>query len=171
MSNLNILPKQTKSLRENLPLEGNQKSKLKHSHSGSNAEILTAGGIESVYLNRRLAIKSKCLDCSGFEFAEMRNCHHKDCSLWQFRTGKGPQNPVNRDKAIKAYCMWCTLDQSHEITNCTSVNCPLFIFRGYTLPEKNALDKDTSSKSTTGELPDDLSFKVDSKIPEEEIKL
>jgi len=139
----------------------------KHKHTGTNAEILTAKGLESVYLNRRTAIKCKCLDCSGFEYAEMRNCLHEDCSLWQFRTGKAPQNPAKRNKAIKTFCMWCTLDQPYEITNCSSRYCPLFIFRGYILPEKNALNKDTSSKSTTGELPDELSFKVDSMIPED----
>lgn len=160
-----------KSLNENIPLAGSQKNNPKHSHSGTNAEILTLKGIESVYLNRRTAIKFKCLDCSGFEFAEMRNCEHKDCSLWQFRTGKGEQDPVNRNRAIKSYCMWCTLDQPYEISNCPSDNCPLFIFRGYTLPEKNGLDKDSCTKNTTSELPDDLSFKVDSKIPEDEIKL
>ena len=103
----------------------------KDSHSGTNAEILTPSGIESVYLNRRSAIKFKCMDCSGFEYAEMRNCEHQDCSIWQFRTGNGQQDPVNRIKAIKAYCMWCMLDQQYEITNCTSINCQLFIFRGY----------------------------------------
>jgi len=156
-----------KPLQENSPLEGGQKVNPKHSHSDTNAEILTAKGIESVYLNRRTAIKFKCLDCSGFEYAEMRNCEHKDCSLWQYRTGRGVQNPTDRNRAIKSYCMWCTLDQSHEITNCTSVNCPLFIFRGYTYAEKNALDKDSCSKSTTGEPPKDLSFKSNSKIPPE----
>lgn len=138
----------------------------KQSHPGTNAEILTPNGIESVYLNRRTAIKFKCLDCSGFEYAEMRNCEHKNCSLWQFRTGNGQQDPANRSKAIKEYCMWCTLDQPFEISNCTSENCPLFIFRGYTLPEKMVLNNDPGPKNTTGELPDDLSFKVDSKTPE-----
>lgn len=169
MSNLNIIPIKSKST--DILSGENQKSNPKHSHSGTNAEILTAKGIKSVYLNRRTAIKCKCMDCSGFEYAEMRDCHHKDCSLWEFRTGNGQQNPVNRIKAIKAYCMWCMLDQPYEITNCPSRNCPLFIFKGYTLPNNSGLDKDTCSKSTTGELPDDLTFKSDSKIPEEEIKL
>jgi len=88
-----------------------------------------------------------------------------------FGQEKGLQDPKERDKAIKAECMDCMNHQPYEISNCTSGDCPLFIFRGYTLPEKNGLDKDSCSKSTTGELPDDLSFKVDSKIPEEEIKL
>lgn len=171
MSKLDNLSSQTKSLKLNLSLGGNQKSNPKHSHSGTNAEILTPNGIESVYLNRRTAIKFKCLDCSGFEYAEMRNCEHKGCSLWQFRAGRGKQDPINRDRAIKAYCLDCMLDQPYEITNCTSENCPLFIFRGYTLPEKMVLNNDPGPKNTTGELPDNLSFKSDSNILEQETKL
>lgn len=162
---------ETKSLQENSSLEGNQQAKHKHKHTGTNAEILTANGVKSVWLNRRKAIRYKCLDCSGFEINEVTGCIHTDCSLYPYRTINSKQNPEKRNKAIKDYCMWCMLDQQYEITNCTSENCPLFIFRGYTLHGKNALDKDSYSENVTSELPDGLSFKVDSKIPEEEIKL
>lgn len=132
-----------------------------------NAEVLTASGVKSVWLNRRKAIRYKCLDCSGFEANEVTGCTHTDCSLYPYRTINSKQDSEKRIRAIKDYCMWCTLDQSHEITNCTSENCPLFIFRGYSRVGNIDLNRDSCSKNVIGELPDDLSFKSDSMIPEE----
>ena len=86
---------------------------------------------EDVGLNRRKAIRLKCLDCSGYEYKEVRNCPYTGCSLYPFRSGKGTQNPTDRDKAIREYCMWCTLDQPKEILLCPSGACPLHEFRGY----------------------------------------
>ena len=38
-------------------------------------------------LSRKIAIKEKCLDCSGGIPAEVRRCPATGCPLWPFRTG------------------------------------------------------------------------------------
>lgn len=140
-----------------------------HSHPKSNAEILTVNGVKSVWLNRRKAIRYRCLDCSGFEINEVTGCKHTDCPLYPYRTINSRQDPNKRRKAIRDYCMWCMLDQPGEITKCMSPDCPLFIFRGYNLPIKNVSDRDSCSENITGEPPEDLSFESDSDIPPEEV--
>jgi hypothetical protein len=114
------------------------------------AKILKSdGGVKEVDLNRRKAIKFKCLDCSGFEYKEVKNCEHKDCSLYPYRTGNGKQDPFAREKAIRSLCMDCMLDQLGEIPQCNSANCPLYIFRGYTRAEKKLeIHEKTSPKGT-----------------------
>jgi hypothetical protein len=88
-------------------------------------------------MNRRQAIKAKCLDCSGYERKEAYNCHHVDCSLHPFRTGYEKQDPKVRDEAIKKYCLWCMYDQPGEISLCTSPECALFKYRGYLRTERH----------------------------------
>jgi hypothetical protein len=96
-------------------------------------------------MNRREAIKGCCMGCSGYNYKEVRDCSHLDCPLYNYRTGKGKQDPKERDRAIRAYCMWCTLDQPREISLCPSTFCPLYSFRGFNRPEKLAgFDKKTS---------------------------
>lgn len=34
------------------------------------------------------AIRLKCLDCSGDQITEVRNCHIKSCALWRYRMGR-----------------------------------------------------------------------------------
>ncbi len=36
------------------------------------------------------AIRAKCLDCSGWQPSEVRQCTIKDCSLWPYRMGRRP---------------------------------------------------------------------------------
>jgi hypothetical protein len=36
------------------------------------------------------AIRSKCLDCSGYQPSEVRLCPVTRCALWQFRFGGDP---------------------------------------------------------------------------------
>lgn len=108
-------------------------------------EIYTRNGLKEVNLNRRSAIRAKCMDCSGFDFSDVLNCHCKDCQLYDFRMGKGKQDARTRSKSIKAYCMWCMLDNIKEIARCTSVNCPLFNFRGG-LIEKTSPGHDLEGK-------------------------
>lgn len=36
------------------------------------------------------AIREKCLDCCGGQYAEVRRCHITDCALWSYRMGKNP---------------------------------------------------------------------------------
>jgi hypothetical protein len=37
------------------------------------------------------AIRAKCLDCSGGQQKEVRECPIPDCSLWPYRMGKRPK--------------------------------------------------------------------------------
>ena len=86
-------------------------------------------------MNRRRAIKLKCMECSADEIKEVKNCPCTDCSLYPFRSGKGNQNPKERDRAIRKYCIWCVVDQPGELNYC-SCDCPLYDFRGFIRPEK-----------------------------------
>jgi len=93
------------------------------------ANILTKDGHELKHLDRRKAIRERCLNCSAWDVAEVRNCALVDCALFPFRMGTGKQNPVARDKAIRDYCLWCCCDQKNEVARCHLTDCPLFYFR------------------------------------------
>jgi ribosomal protein L44E len=80
-------------------------------------------------INRRKAIRLRCLDCVADNTAEVRRCAFKDCSLYPFRSGSGHQVPADRDKAIRHFCLWCMNGQVHEVRLCPSGDCPLFQFR------------------------------------------
>ncbi|MBC2713982.1 MAG: hypothetical protein HF978_01615 [Desulfobacteraceae bacterium] len=80
-------------------------------------------------INRRKAIREKCLNCSGFSPKEVRDCDHVNCGLYEFRLGRGKQNAKARDKAIREYCMWCTCDQRTEVRLCMAKDCPLYAYR------------------------------------------
>jgi hypothetical protein len=99
-------------------------------------ELLSPDGFaQEVTLNRRKAIRLKCLECSNEEYKEVINCPCTTCSLYPFRSGRGKQDPKERDLAIKIECMSCMAGQTFEISNC-GMNCPLREFRGYTRPPK-----------------------------------
>lgn len=77
------------------------------------------------------AIRRKCIDCSGWDKKEVRECIFdgvKDelCPLWPLRMGKGSRSTL---KSIRKYCMWCCKDQPIEIKLCPSVKCSLWPYR------------------------------------------
>lgn len=37
------------------------------------------------------AIKKHCLECSGYEMKQVRECVIKDCVLYEYRQGKNPK--------------------------------------------------------------------------------
>jgi len=37
------------------------------------------------------AIRAKCLDCSGEQPSEVRNCEISECPLYEYRFGKNPK--------------------------------------------------------------------------------
>ena len=81
-------------------------------------------------LNRRQAIRKRCLDCSGFSSKEVKTCIFKICPLFPYRLEIGKQNPQARDKAIRKYCLHeCMNGQRYEVRLCPSGDCPLFKFR------------------------------------------
>ena len=94
------------------------------------AEILTKHGVRIIDLNRRRAIRERCLNCSGWTLKEVEFCSFSDtCSLWPYRMGRGKQNAKARNKAIKSYCLWCMAGNRAEIAKCVSPHCALFLFR------------------------------------------
>lgn len=94
-----------------------------------NVEILGKEGPKIVSLNRRKAIRYRCLDCSSFNHAELFRCSEKACPLFPFRSGQGKQNPKARIAAIRNYCLWCAGNQHLEMMKCPAKDCALFPYR------------------------------------------
>ena len=91
--------------------------------------ILGKNGPKSVDLNRRKAVRERCLNCTGWYHKEVTNCTFTDCLLYSFRSGRGKQKAKTRSKAIREYCLWCMDGQAAEVTKCTSKDCSLFSYR------------------------------------------
>ena len=87
------------------------------------------GDHKTVDLNRRKAIRERCLNCSGWIPKEVSNCGFTNCPLYPFRSGKGKQNQKMRELSIRRYCLWCVNGHRSEIVKCVSRDCPLFAFR------------------------------------------
>ena len=94
--------------------------------------ILGKNGPKVVDLNRRKAIREKCLNCSGWITKEVTDCEFADCDLYSFRSGRGKQNAKARDKSIRGYCLQCMCGQRSEVSKCVSNDCPLFPYRNST---------------------------------------
>ena len=92
-------------------------------------EILSKNGREVVKLNRRRAIRERCLNCSGWSFVDVKNCEFKNCSLYPYRSGMGNQDSMDRSKAIRAYCLWCCGGQTSEVAKCSAIDCSLYAYR------------------------------------------
>jgi len=57
-------------------------------------------------MQRREAIRKKCLDCSNGSSKEVLLCHIFDCPLWEWRTGKHVSSVVYQRRmkdALKCY--------------------------------------------------------------------
>lgn len=81
-------------------------------------------------MNRRQAIRNRCIDCSGHLLLEVRECKHKTCKLYPFRMKESNgKTAKQRDKAIKSYCRWCMGDSRHLVSHCPAKNCSLYKFR------------------------------------------
>jgi hypothetical protein len=96
-------------------------------------------------LNRRKAIRERCLNCSGWSHKEVTNCKFKGCPLYPFRSGQGKQNSKDRSKAIRLYCLWCIDGQHSEVSKCPSICCSLFPYRK-TKTDRSAEIKSLSKK-------------------------
>lgn len=80
-------------------------------------------------MNRRQAIRARCLDCSAFSPKAVRACSMSDCPLHPFRMGVGRQNARERTTAIRAYCLECCAGQLTEVRKCPSHTCSLYPYR------------------------------------------
>ena len=90
-------------------------------------------GSKIVNLNRRRAIRERCLNCSAWSTIEVLNCEFTECALYHFRSGQGKQNAKLRSKAIRDYCLWCMVGSKFEVSKCPSADCSLFAYRNSTL--------------------------------------
>ena len=105
-------------------------------------EIMGKNGIKKIKLNRRTAMRERCLNCVGWIPKEVTNCEFLKCLLYPFRTAQGKQDSKKKFKAIRKYCLWCTVGQRKEVTLCPSRDCPLYPYR------KGGLDKSSRIDST-----------------------
>jgi hypothetical protein len=103
--------------------------------------ILGKNGPKSFDLNRRKAIRERCLNCAGWFHKEVADCIFTDCPLYPFRSGQGKQNAKTRTKAIRKYCLWCMNGQHGEVSRCPAKDCSLFPYR------KSKTDRSTEIKS------------------------
>ncbi len=93
------------------------------------ATIMSRNGSKVVNLNRRQAIRERCLNCSAWSPSEVDDCHFADCALYPYRTGKGKQSAKDRNRAIREYCLWCCNNQPKEVRLCPSGECALHQYR------------------------------------------
>jgi hypothetical protein len=93
--------------------------------------VLGKNGQEVMNLNRRKAIRERCMNCVGWNTAEVRKCDFTWCPLHPFRTGTGKQNADERSKAIRRYCLQCCNDQLAEVRLCPCTDCSLYPYRHF----------------------------------------
>jgi len=91
------------------------------------------------------AIRRQCLYCMCGSAHEVRLCPTKDCSLWEFRFGRG--RPKLKD--IRAKCFDCGEGTAHAIKNCEFPECPLYIYRLGKNPARKGLGNAKNFKSKT----------------------
>ena len=112
------------------------------SHAKIHELILPKISKKSSKLNRRKAIRLRCLDCSGFSPKDVRECVRErllnECTLHEFRMGIGKQNARKRDIAIRQYCLDCMCGSRHEVQLCPSSDCPLYRFRNTSAPSQKS---------------------------------
>jgi len=132
------LPSKTRTKKTRLPAR---------MHNPMKTTIHNESGARKVKLNRRRAIRERCLDCSAGSTKDVAECSLTDCALFPFRIGRGKQNPKVRDKAIRSYCLWCCTGQPSEVRLCPSSDCSLHPFRQARENHQNA---PLSQKNVTG---------------------
>ena len=86
-------------------------------------------GSKEIDLNRRKAVRERCLNCSGWSCSEVENCQFADCDLHPFRLGSGRQDANQRHKAIRNHCLDCCAKNQNEVYLCPATDCPLFVYR------------------------------------------
>ena len=92
--------------------------------------IQSKNGYKEINLNRRKAIRERCLNCSAWSYKAVENCERKDCHLHPFRMGTGKQDAQKRHKAIRNFCLFdCCVGIQDEVYKCPSKDCSLYAFR------------------------------------------
>jgi hypothetical protein len=91
--------------------------------------ILRKNGNQTVDLNRKQAIRERCLNCSCWNAVEVELCQKTDCLLYKYRMNGSNQNAKERNRDLRKYCLECCGGNSHEVKKCPSLDCPLYAFR------------------------------------------
>jgi hypothetical protein len=91
--------------------------------------IQSKNGKKEINLNRRKAVRERCLNCSAWSFSEVEGCEFIDCDLYAFRMGIGKQNADKRHKAIRNYCLYCCAENQYAVYLCPATDCPLYAYR------------------------------------------
>ena len=79
-------------------------------------------------MTRQQAIRARCMDCVGYNTAEVRRCENSDCPLHPYRlTSSGGRG--EKADAIRQYCLDCCNGSAYERSHCTAKNCPLYDYR------------------------------------------
>lgn len=103
-------------------------------------KIQSKNGHETVNLNRRKAIRERCLNCTGWVRKEVKGCQLENCDIYPFRMGIGKQDANKRSKAIRNHCLdYCAGDQ-HEVYKCAAKDCSLYAFRKSSLDNSFKID-------------------------------
>jgi len=71
-------------------------------------------------------VRKKCIDCRGYEPAEVRNCDFESCPLHGLRMGRGSRTVL---RPIRSFCVWCCNGQRAEVRMCPATRCPLWQYR------------------------------------------
>ena len=103
--------------------------------------IIHKNGCKTVDLNRKKAIRERCLNCSGWKAVEVELCKQTDCQLYKYRMNGNNQNAKKRDRDLRKYCLACCNGSLNEVNKCPALDCPLYAFR------KTKVDRSIEIKS------------------------
>lgn len=92
-------------------------------------KIIHKNGFKTVDLNRKKAIRERCLNCSDWNAVEVELCHQTDCHLYKYRMNGSNQNAKERNRDLRKYCLECCNGSLTELKNCPALDCPLYAFR------------------------------------------
>ena len=104
-------------------------------------KIIHKNGYKTVDLNRKKAIRERCLNCSCWNAVEVELCQQTDCQLYKYRMNASNQNAKERNRDLRKYCLECCNGSLTEVKHCPSLDCPLYAFR------KKKLDRSIEIKS------------------------
>ena len=113
-------------------------------------KVESKNGHKVISLNRRKAIREKCLNCSSWSTKEVANCQLKNCHLYPYRICTSKQNPAKHSKAIRNYCHKSCMDgQFHEVKVCPSPDCSLYPYRHFKVDKSVEITTERKNKSYT----------------------
>ena len=117
-------------------------------------EIRTPDGTATVRLTPKRAVRLHCLECQGFNAAEVNECGGDEllpggsCKFFPFRLGRGRPSV----KTIRRKCIWCMGGQPQLLKECGDNLCALWPYRQGHNPAMQGRDTSAARKSLKGAL-------------------